>query len=157
MAQLDQLSAIWGAGMCRVITGKLDYARVCLDERRYLMVVSDTLSDDDRHAAACEAFALAGQEQPAGGPAICLCGLEADIPEGAAQPVYRLTSRKRIWNAALACSVTAAYFATHVLAGVDHWHWWRLHAYAARPGMTRWALIHSMTSDGMYLTCLPIL
>jgi hypothetical protein len=53
---------------------------VCLDQERFLLVVPVSLPADLRIAAVRLTFAAAGQEQDNGYGAICLCGLDAEIP-----------------------------------------------------------------------------
>jgi|SRR5215471_730227 len=53
--------------------------RACLDDRKFLLIISEKLAGPDRVAVAREAFAAVGQPQPDDGTVICLCGLAVTI------------------------------------------------------------------------------
>jgi hypothetical protein len=61
------------------MTADLPRATECLDERRFVLVIPESLTEREQLALARRVFAEAGMEQCDDG-VTCLCGLEADFP-----------------------------------------------------------------------------
>ena len=100
--------------MCDILIADLGSEPFCLDERRFVLVISSRLPVPDRAGVMREAFASAGQDQPPRGPAACLCGIAADAPASRAR-VPRLSPGARRGLAAAA--ITGYLFGLHVT-----WH-----------------------------------
>jgi hypothetical protein len=100
-----------GRNMCKVIAADLGSERWCLDERKFLLVVSSDLTARERIDAARAAFAVAGQDQPGDG-VTCVCGLEPDMPGEA-------RGRPRPAPAALTAVAAVVWFVVHTLMSVQ--------------------------------------
>jgi len=89
--------------MCRVIASDIGRDTVCLDERRFVLIISASLDATARSAAARRAFAEAGMQQDDRG-VTCLCGLEAHMPSS------RLGSFARILASVASLTVRTSYY-----------------------------------------------